>query len=145
MTKMLDLNEKDAAKELTNDQVARYLDLIDVLKIASKAANHTAFVRAEAGHKIPGRKLVKARSTREWREGADAEIKKALGAKAMSKPKMLSPAKVEKMTGGEKLCARHAFKPDKGRTLVRADDSRMAVTEDTKSMFSKETNKRKGK
>ena len=143
MTALLNLSEKDAAKELTNDEVARYLNLIDVVKIAGKAAATTAFVRAEAGHKIPGRKLVKARSNREWREGEEAQIKKALGKKAMSKPELLSPAKVEKLTGGEKLCARHAFKPDKGHTLVRADDPRMAVGEDAKEMFEKQTKKRK--
>lgn len=144
-TKMLDLSEKDAARELTNVEVARYLDLLDVVKIAGKAANHTAFVRAEAGHKIPNRKLVKARSNREWREGEEVEVKKVLGKKAMSKPELLSPATVEKMTGGEKLCARYAVKPDKGRTLVRADDPRMAVGEDAKVMFEKQTKKRKSK
>ena len=145
MVEQMDLSEKDAARALTNDEVARYLDLSDVMKIAAKAAATTAFVRDEAGHKIPGRKLVKARSNREWRKGDEVWVKRGLGDKAMSTPELLSPAKVEKMTGGEKLCARHAFKPDKGRTLVRADDPRMAVGEDTKAMFEKQTSKRKGK
>ena len=141
----LELSEKDAARELTNEEVARYLDLLDVVKIAGRAADHTAFVRAEAGHKITNRKLVRARSNREWREGEEAQVKKALGKKAMSKPELLSPAKAEKLPGGEKVVARYAFKPDKGRTLVRADDPRPSVAEDNKSMFEKETQKRKGK
>ena len=141
----LELSEKDAARELTNDEVARYLDLLDVVKIAGRAAEHTAFVRAEAGHKIANRKLVRARSNREWREGEEAQVKKALGKKAMSKPELLSPAKAEKLPGGEKVVTRYAFKPDKGRTLVRADDPRPSVAEDNKSMFEKETQKRKGK
>ena len=145
MTNLMNLSEEDAARDLTNDEVARYLDLIDVMKIAGKAANYTAFVRAEAGHKIPGRKLVRARSNREWREGDEAHIHLALGKKAWNKPEMLSPAKIEKLPGGEKLVARYAFKPDKGRTLVRADDPRPSVAEDNKSMFEKETQKRKGK
>lgn len=145
MTLLMNLKEEDAARDLTNDEVARYLDLIDVVKIAGKAANYTAFVRAEAGHKIPGRKLVKARSNREWRKGEMDKIMDALGKKAMTKPELLSPSKVEKLPGGEKLVARYAFKPDKGRTLVRADDPRISVGGDTKSMFEKETQKRKGK
>ena len=145
MTALLDLSEKDAAKALTNEEVARYLDLMDVVKIAGKAANHTAFVRAEAGHKIPGRKLVKARSNRVWRTGDEAAVKKALGKKAMTKPELLSPAKAEALPGGEKIVARYALKPPKGRTLVRADDPRPSVAEDNKSMFEKETQKRKGK
>ena len=145
MVDKMDLSEKNAARKLSNQEVAHFLDLGEVVKIAAKAAERTAFARAEAGHDIPGRKLVKARSRREWREGEEAQVRKALGKKAMTKPELLSPAKAEKLPGGEKVVARHAFKPDAGRTLVRDDDSRPSMAEDNKSLFEKETQKRKSK
>ena len=130
------LSEKDAAGKLTNAQVGRFLDLYDVAKIAAKAAGKTVFARLEAGKKVPGRKLVKARSNREWKDEAEPALLKKFGPKGAYEPsKLKSPARVEEMPEGEKMTARWAFKPDAGLTVVREDDNRPAVGGDVKAMF----------
>ncbi|KKK89545.1 hypothetical protein LCGC14_2732010, partial [marine sediment metagenome] len=128
------LTEKDAARELTNDEVARFLDLQDVMKIAGKAAGQTAFARLEGGHRVPNRKLVGKSSNRKWRDDAEAALKKKFGKRAFTSPELKSPAKIEELPLGEKMTARYAFKPDAGLVLARGDDSRAAVGQATKSM-----------
>ena len=135
MEKLMRLDEKNTAKELTNAQVGRFLDLLDVAKIAGKAAGKTAFARMEAGKKIPGRKLVKQRSNREWREEAEAALKEKFGDRAYTQPELKSPPKIEELLEGGKMTAQYAFKPDKGLALAREDDKRMAVTKDMKALF----------
>ena len=120
---------------LTNDQVARLMDLGDVLKIAITAASKTAFQRLNAGNAVGDYKLAKARSNRVWKPEAEAALKKKFGADAMTAPKLKSPAEVEEMPEGESMCAQYAFKPDNGLTVVKGDDNRPAVSKDTKSMF----------
>ena len=141
MLKMFD--KKDAAPELTHAQVGRFLDLLDVAKIAGKAADKIGFGYAMAGEDVPGRKLVKARANREWKEGAEEALMDEFRAKALTKPELKSPSQIEALPGGEKMTARHAFKPDKGLTLARDDDARMAVKKDVKAMFQNKANEGK--
>lgn len=128
-------SEKDVAQKLSNTQIARYLDLFDVAKIAANAVNKTAFGRMQVGKRIPGRKLVKARVNREWKRAAKKELKKKFGANAMTTSGLKSPSQIEALPGGEKMTARYAFKPDKGLTIARSDDIRMAVDKDVKKLF----------
>lgn len=132
-------NEKDAAPELTHAQVGRFLDLLDVAKIAGKAAGKIGFGYAMAGEEVPGRKLVKAKANREWKDGAEGALQVKFGNKIYTEPELKSPSQIEKLPRGEKMIARHAFKPDKGLTLVRADDTRMVVNKNTKAMFEDKT------
>ena len=69
---MLLLDKKDSAEELTPEQLGRFLTLYDTAKIVGKAAGKTAYARLEAGAKVPGRKLVKAKSNRVWKDDAEA-------------------------------------------------------------------------
>lgn len=138
------INEKGAA-ELTNEQIARFLDLYDVVKIAASAANRTAFNRLQAGHAIPGRKLAKAKANRVWKDGAEEALREKFGDDAYEPKTLKSPAQIEKLPEGEGFCARYAYKPDAGLTVVKGDDARPAVNKDTKSLFQAATAKRKGK
>lgn len=142
---MTELDVANQAGKLTNPQISRFMELLDIAKIAGKAASNTAFSRLQAGEEVPGFKLAKAKSNREWKDGSEKEIKKALGTDAMTKPELISPAQAEKLPGGTALCARYAHKPDKGLTVVRTGDSRPEVSRDTKSMFVAATKTRKGK
>ena len=123
------------AAKMTNEDLARFLDLGEVFKIARPAALKTATARVEHGAVVPGWKLAKARSNREFKDGAEGEARKKFGDEAFNKPSFKSPAQIEMLPGGEAFCARWAHKPEKGLTLVQADDARPAVNKDVKSHF----------
>lgn len=88
--------EGGAADELSNAQVARFLDLLAVAKIAASAANKTAYNRLQAGDDIPGYKLVSGRANRIWKADAEAALKAKFGDEAFTKPELKSPAEIEK-------------------------------------------------
>ncbi|HZX69783.1 MAG TPA: DUF2800 domain-containing protein [Rhodanobacter sp.] len=131
------------ADELTNEQVSRFLTLLETAKIVGKAASKTAFGRLEAGHKIAGFKLAKAKANRIFKDGAEAAAKAAFGDSAYTAPELLSPAQMEALPEGEAFVARWAFKPDTGLTVVKDMDPRAAVNQDTKAMFQAATKTRK--
>lgn len=140
---MLELSKKDTAATLSNEQVGRFLDLLDVAKIVGKAVGATAFARLESGHTIPGRKLVKAKTNRVWKDDAVGALEAEYGDGAYTLPELKSPAVVEKMVGGKELATRHAYKPDAGMTLARDDDTRPAAIEDMRSLFAAQAKKEK--
>jgi len=127
--------EGSAAKELTEAQLGHFMGLFNLAKIINKAAQKTAFNRLQAGKKVPGFKLVNARSNRELKEGGEAAAIDKFGQLAYSAPMLLSPAQLEKLPGGTTFVERWAFKPNRGLTLTEGDDTRPAVNQDTKSLF----------
>lgn len=133
MTKLL--QNADPAKPLTDEQISRFLELFDISKIVAKAAEKTAFERLMAGRRIPGRKLVKARANREWKDGADMALTEKFGKEAWKPQELKSPAQIEELPEGKTFTARYAHKPDKGLTVGKGEDTRPAVNRDTKSMF----------
>lgn len=138
------LADKGGADELSDTQLGRLLSLHDTAKIAAKAAETTAFNRLQAGKKVPGRKLVNGRANRTWKDSAEKAIATQFGDDAFER-KMMSPAQIDKLPGGEKLTAEHAFKPEGKLTVASSEDKRMEVSRDTKSMFKDETKAKKGK
>jgi hypothetical protein len=120
---------------LTNKQIGRFLDLGETFKIVRTAALKTATVRVGKGEKVPGWKLAKARSNREFKEGAEEAAKKTFGQKAYTEPSLKSPAEIDGLPGGEAFTKRWAFKPDKGETLTQEGDARPSVSKQTKTMF----------
>lgn len=130
---------KGGAKELTNVQLGRFLTLFDIAKIIQKAAQKTAFVRMEKGGKVPGRKLANSRTNREWKEGAEAALKKKFGPDALTVQKLKTPAVIDGMPEGAALTARWAFKPQGKQTVVAESDSRVAVEKNTKELFTDQT------
>ena len=141
---IVELSKKDSAAELSGEQVGRFLDLLDVAKIAGKAASATAFNRMTAGHQIPGRKLVKARSNRDWKPEAEPALKKQLGKDAYTLPELKSPAQIDALPRGKQLTTRWAFKPDKGLTIASEGENRLAVEAGSiKKMFKDKPKKEK--
>lgn len=144
---LVEMDKQGGAAELSNEQVARFLNLFEVIKIAASAASKTAMERLNAGKAVPGYKLVKARTNREWRDGADAAVVAKLGDDAYTTPELKSPAQIDKLPEGVKLTAEWAFKPDGGLTVAKQDDTRGSMTRDTKSLFtdvSKESKRKPG-
>lgn len=131
------------AEQLTIDQLARRMKLFNVFKIAHKADEETTFKLLTSGKEVPGWKLAPKRANREWKEGAEKEIKKKFGAKALTVPELKSPAQIDAMPEGKAQTARWAFKPETGLTVVPMDDARPAVNTSTKSLF--EAKPKKGK
>jgi hypothetical protein len=116
------------------------LTLFDTAKIVAKAANETAYTRLNAGKIVPGRKLAASRTNREWKEGVEEDAREKYGDKAFSKPKILSPAQMDGLPGGEKMTARWAFKPSGKLTVVAASDARVGVKgQDSSKLFSDKT------
>lgn len=143
---LVELSKLNSADELTNEQVGRFLDLLEVAKIAGKQANKTAFNRMNAGATIPGRKLAKAKSNREWKE--NEEDMRALAfaqfsQKSMEPAKLKSPAQIEALPEGKAFAARYAYKPDKGKTVALDKDSRPEVSVKLAAMFEDQTKKGK--
>ena len=130
-----ELREKNSAASLTNDEVGRFKDLDELAKIVNKAADKTAFARLSAGKKIPGWKLGKARANREFKKGTEAKAKAKFGHQAYTISELKSPAQIEALPEGKKFTARYAFKPNKGLTVMKASDTRPAVSTSNKSMF----------
>lgn len=129
------MKTENGAQELTNEQVGRFLDLFDVAKIVNKAAEETAFMRLNSGKEIPGRKLGQGRVNREWKPGAEEELKKKYGKKAYSEPALKSPAQIDAMPEGSKYSERYAFKPEGALRVIKATDARPAINKSTKSLF----------
>ena len=128
---------------LSNEQVARILNLNETMKIWGKAARETGFQRVQKGGTIPGWKLVAGRKNREFREGAEAAAVKKFGKKrAFTTPELKSPAAIEALPGGKDFTSEWAYKPIGGNQLVPAGDARTSAGPDVKKMFKPQTGKK---
>ena len=133
---VMKMNKEGGAAKLSAGELGRILDLMVPAMIARKQALKNATGMLNAGHKVPGWKLAKARSNRVFKDDADAAAKLEFGDAAYTVPVLKSPAQIEKLPLGESFAERWAFKPDAGLTVVPETDSRMAVSKDTKALFS---------
>lgn len=129
--------EEKGAKPLTSAQVGRIIDLDKLCKVIFKAARDTAFKKLSAGKKIPGAKLVQARTNRIFKKGAEKAARETFGKKARTKSVLMSPAQIEALPGGKKFTARYAFKPKGSLTVASEGDPRRRVNRDRKSLFTK--------
>lgn len=136
MEEMEELMEKiEGAPKATNEQIGVFLSLFEVAKIRQKAFRETGFARAQDGHEIPGWKLVRAKSNRDWKEGTEAKAKAKFKKDAMVPAELKSPAKIEALPGGKAFAAEYAFKPDAGLQLVPDKDARQEAGPKGRAMF----------
>ena len=133
---VMKMNKEGGAAKLSAGELGRILDLMVPAMIARKQALKNATGMLNAGHKVPGWKLAKARSNRQFKDGSADAARKKFGPLALTLPKLKSPAQIDKMPEGDAFTARWAFKPDAGYTVVPETDSRMAISKDTKALFS---------
>lgn len=131
-------NEEKGAKALTPAQLGRLLDLKELGKIVFKAAESTAYGMLQSGVEVPGAKLVKARTNREYKEGAEKAAVKTFGkTRCYTKPALMSPAQLDALPGGKDFTARWAFKPEGKLTVATEGDPRRRVSRNAKDLFTK--------
>lgn len=136
------VNQLKTAGKLTAAETGRILTLMVPAMIARKQALKNATGMLNAGHKVPGWKLAKARSNRKFKDGAlDAAMEK-FGGQALTTSELKSPAQIEGLPEGEAFTTRWAFKPEAGLTVVPETDIRAPVSKDTKSMFKSKKGKK---
>lgn len=85
--------------------------------------------KLEAGEEVPGWKLVDKKTNRQWVDEAEVIAKFAplLGeSKLYDKPKLLSPAKLEKIVGKDEV-APLTFKPVAGKSVAPDNDPRPSL------------------
>lgn len=131
------------ASTLTDIELGVLLDRLDAIKAFQPVLEQEALRRARQGDKIPGRKLVRKKANRIYRDmilatdefdpDLTVEIKLndaimgKFGLNAYSEPKVKTPAQIEKMPGGKDFAKQWAYKPDAGLTLAAESDKRVEV------------------
>lgn len=121
---------------LSLDDLGRLLRLFDRAEDYMKAVRTRAFELANAGHTVPGWKLVAKRGVRKWKdENAAVFALQEAGVGAHEAPKVLSPAQAEKVLEkhlgkkrGKDIVAPLTEVPATGVTLVPDSDERPAVS-----------------
>ena len=135
LKEFVDMLIKEPARKLTAEEQATFLDAYEVAKISQKAIAKDVFDQINGGGKVSGWKIVSARAFRKFKDGAQRALKKKFGDEMFEPQKIRSPAQIDLLPGGKAFTTRYAFKPPSGGTLVRADDTRTALSKATKSMF----------
>jgi hypothetical protein len=115
-------------------ELASGLAQLDQIKDHIKALEAEAFSLLEAGHKVPGWKLVEKRSTRQWIDESAAwdRLRHARGVtkEQYVKESLMSPAQVEKAIGKKRfvdLEQELVHSRSSGTTIAPASDKRQAI------------------
>lgn len=129
-----------SAETLTRDQLIRVLNATDLIDAWLKSVAGYALSIAQNGEKLPGFKLVKKRSNRQW---IDVEVIKGLEGELgkdiiYQPPKLRTPAQLEKILGKEskEQIAALCHQPDNGVVLVAESDKRKEVPPQALADFS---------
>jgi hypothetical protein len=151
-----DLAQQAADKNpasMTGDQLSRILESAPLMRQFLESAEAEVQKRLEAGTPVPGFKLVNGRGSRSWGLPEDDIAQKLAGMglpkSAIYETKLISPAKVEKVTW-EKKGAKTSLSPRQLKTLdqeyvtkvvgkptvVPESDSRPAVVVNAAPLFS---------
>lgn len=131
-----------AVEKLDNTQLARVMDLADLLTEYAKAVKAEANTRMMRGQKIPGWKVVEKRANREWIDAAKTSqaLGAILGSAAYTVPELLSPAQMEKAlksAGADpSIVADLAHKPAAGLSIAPESDKRKEVVPESVDDFS---------
>jgi hypothetical protein len=131
------------ATHLTDEELGEALAKLEAILVLQPVLEAEALRRARSGNKIPGRKLVRKKSNRKFKEmmalpdpdNADATVEVKLedaiveqfGLDAYAEPKMRSPNQLEDLDGGSEFVAKWAYTPDNGLTLAKISDKRVEV------------------
>lgn len=128
---------------LNNEELGGVLAKLDAILMLQPVMEAEALRRARTGDKILGRKLVRKKSNRQFKEvmalpdPADADnmievklddaIVEKFGLDAYNEAKLRSPNQLESLDGGSEFTAAWAFTPDAGLTLAKNSDKRVEV------------------
>ncbi len=128
---------------LSNEELGEVLARLEAILVLQPVMEAEALRRARTGDKIKGRKLVRKKANRKFKEvmalpdpdDADTMIEVELetaimerfGLDAYAAPKMRSPNQLEALDGGSEFTAKWAYSPDNGLTLAKNSDKRVEV------------------
>lgn len=113
-----DFDSPIAPDKLSISKIQMVLEKAEFITAWMNAVNARAKELMLAGEDIPGYKLVQGFGHRKWQSEASVEEDFAdLGDKLYEKPKLKSPAKLEKLIGKDKV-ADYAYKPETAVKLV---------------------------
>jgi hypothetical protein len=128
---------------LNDEELGEVMDRLDAILVLQPVLEAEALRRARTGDRIPGRKLVRKKANRQFKEvmalpdpdDADKMIEVKLedaimaqfGLDAYAEPKMRSPNQLESLDGGSEFTAKWAYTPDAGLTLAKISDKRVEV------------------
>lgn len=112
------------------DKLAQAMKILPLLDMYAKAISGRVQAELQAGHKVPGFKLVRKKSNRKWSDVAEAEAELNLvyEENEIYKPRALqSFTQIEKLPGGKDIVKNHTFKPEGGITVTHDADPREAI------------------
>ncbi len=128
---------------LNDEELGAVLVKLEAIISLQPVMEAEALRRARSGDKIPGRKLVRKKSNRKFKEvmalpdptdantTVEVTLEKAImdtfGLEAYAEPKMRSPNQLEDLDGGSEFTAKWAYTPDNGLTLAKSSDKRGEV------------------
>lgn len=159
-SEVVELAQQSANKDpatMDNDQIRQIMEAAPLMRQLLEAVEEEALRRLKSGDSIPGVKLVYGRGSRAWalpeNEMAEKLIKMGIPKSAVYETKLVTPAKVEKLTweatkGGEKikkslserqlktLEAEYVSKVAGKLTVVPESDSRPAAVVNAAPLFS---------
>ena len=131
------------ASHLNDEELGAVLVKLEAILALQPVMEAEALRRARSGDKIPGRKLVRKKSNRKFKEvmafpdpdEADTMVEMKLedaimetfGLDAYADPKMRSPNQLEDLDGGSEFTSKWAYTPDNGLTLAKSSDKRVEV------------------
>lgn len=123
---------KKAALKIASEGPERLADLLKMEPFISaffKSIAGFSKGEAERGVKVPGRKLVRGRAHRKWKDEkkAEEEMDMFLGDEAYKPKELKSIAQLEKLEGMRDVVDVLCYKPKGSLTLVEEDDSRPEV------------------
>ncbi len=128
---------------LTNKELGEVLAKLEAILVLQPVMEAEALRRARSGDKVPGRKLVRKKANRKFKEvmalpdpddademievSLDNAIMATFGLDAYGEAKLRSPNQLESLDGGSEFTAKWAYTPDNGLTLAKISDKRVEV------------------
>jgi hypothetical protein len=110
----------------TNAELAELLSKIPHARAVIKAAEAEGLRRMQDGQDIPDFKLVRSKTVRKWKEGAEQVARDCFGTDAYN-TELKSPAQMEKVVGAQPLVDEWAYSPEGGLSIAPAGDKRTAI------------------
>lgn len=112
----------------TDEQLGQLFSQTPRAKQFIKALEQEVYRRLMDRIDVPRAKLVAKKVDRVFKDGVEDAARAKFGDAAYTAPKLLSPAVMEKLHGGQEFVREWAFKPDAGYTVATDEDKRAAVT-----------------
>ena len=103
---------------LSDAELGRQYQLTEAVMIYKKALGDEVYRRLLKGKEVPFTQLEEKTADRVWKDGAEARFIAEFGTRAMTDPKLLSPAQMEKVDPSAKALVKEwAYQPKTGYTV----------------------------